>query len=285
MYKATLSFTTKDYDVRKNQILAEDFTTQSEIDEYLSIGYIVEYDETLEITQNGLYDVKEYEQANVDVPSGEPTLQSKSVTITTNTTTNIQADEGYDGLSNVAVTTNVSADMSEYFNSNWRLGSGSSNGISSNMKKIPALRYINNYSSASQLCQNMFSLEDASLLDISGVTSIQWIFASCEKLTNIGNPDTSLVTSFYEAFLNCSSLVNVPVLNTSHATNFSNCFGGCSALSNESLNNILQMCINATAFNGTKTLKKLGLTSAQATTCQSLSNWDAFVSAGWTTGY
>ena len=38
----------------------------------------------------------------------QPNLQSKSVEITENTTTNITADTGYDGLSSVAVTTNVS---------------------------------------------------------------------------------------------------------------------------------------------------------------------------------
>lgn len=35
----------------------------------------------------------------------------------------------------------------------------------------------------------------------------------------------------------------------------------------------------------TKTLKYMGISSTQATTCQSLSNWSAFTAAGWTTGY
>lgn len=49
---------------------------------------------------------------------GTPTLQDKSVTITENGTTNVTADTGYDGLSEVEVTTNVSggADLSDYFN-------------------------------------------------------------------------------------------------------------------------------------------------------------------------
>lgn len=34
-----------------------------------------------------------------------------------------------------------------------------------------------------------------------------------------------------------------------------------------------------------KILAYIGLSSAQATTCQTLSNWDAFVAAGWSTGY
>ena len=121
MYKATLSFTTKTYDVRKNQILADDFTTQDEINEYLNIGYIVEYDDTLEITENGLYDVKDYENADVDVPSGEPTLQSKTATPTTSQQV-IEADTGYDGLDKVTVSAVTSAIDSNIKSTNIKAG-------------------------------------------------------------------------------------------------------------------------------------------------------------------
>ena len=62
-------------------------------------------------------------------------------------------------------------------------------------------------------------------------------------------------------------------------------FNNCPKLSDNSLNNIMQMCINAVSYTGTKTLKYIGLSQTQATTCQSLSNWSAFTNAGWTTGY
>lgn len=45
MYKALVSFTTKEYDIKQNQILADDFTTESEIAEFLDIGYIREYNQ------------------------------------------------------------------------------------------------------------------------------------------------------------------------------------------------------------------------------------------------
>ena len=45
------------------------------------------------------------------------------------------------------------------------------------------------------------------------------------------------------------------------------------------------MCANATSYTGTKTLAYIGLTSAQANKCKSLSNYSAFIAAGWTTGY
>ena len=62
-------------------------------------------------------------------------------------------------------------------------------------------------------------------------------------------------------------------------------FSGCTSLSDESLNNILAMCKNATAYTDTKTLKYIGLTPEQANKCKTLSNYQAFLNAGWTTGY
>lgn len=44
MYKALTSFTTKNYDVKLNQILPSDFDTQEKIQDYLNANYIREYD-------------------------------------------------------------------------------------------------------------------------------------------------------------------------------------------------------------------------------------------------
>ena len=59
---------------------------------------------TIDITENGVVDVTSYASADVDV---QPDLESKSVTISTNTVTTIRPTEGKDGLSSVEVTTNV----------------------------------------------------------------------------------------------------------------------------------------------------------------------------------
>ena len=46
------------------------------------------------------------------------------------------------------------------------------------------------------------------------------------------------------------------------------------------------MCKNATSHaRSARTLKYIGLTSAQATESTTLSNYSAFTAAGWTTGY
>ena len=62
---------------------------------------------TISITENGTVDVSQYANAEVNV-SATPNLQSKSVTYTENGTATITPDEGYDGLSSVGVTVDVS---------------------------------------------------------------------------------------------------------------------------------------------------------------------------------
>ena len=66
------------------------------------------------ITANGTYtaandNLSGYDRVVVNVPTGEPSLQSKSVTVTPTTATQTQTvspDSGYDGLSSVGVTVN-----------------------------------------------------------------------------------------------------------------------------------------------------------------------------------
>lgn len=57
---------------------------------------------TLSITANGTFNVTNYANANVAVPSDTPSLQSKTVT-PTESQQSIQPDSGYDGLSAVTV--------------------------------------------------------------------------------------------------------------------------------------------------------------------------------------
>ena len=63
---------------------------------------------TISITENGTVDVTQYASAEVNV-SSSPSLQSKSVTYTSNGTATITPDEGYDGLSSVDVTVNMAS--------------------------------------------------------------------------------------------------------------------------------------------------------------------------------
>lgn len=60
----------------------------------------------LPITENTTYDVTRYARVSANIHPA-PNLQDKSITITENGTQNITCDEGYDGLGNVEVTTNI----------------------------------------------------------------------------------------------------------------------------------------------------------------------------------
>lgn len=141
--------------------------------------------------------------------------------------------------------------------------------------------YLFNY------CSGLVEIEE---IDTSSVTNMTSMFSYCSSLVEVPLLNTSKVSTMNGMFSSCGSLVTVPVLNTSKlsASNaISSMFSSCTKLSDESLNNILQMCINAVKIPtyGTRNLKDLGLTSDQVTRCQSLSNYQAFLDAGWTTGY
>ena len=126
-------------------------------------------------------------------------------------------------------------------------------------------------------------------VDISNITNMTSFFKSCSQFENAPNMNTSNVTTMSSAFADCTSLKNVPIYNLINIKNngLTSMFQNCPSLSNDSLNNILKMCINTNPNKYTirKTLKILGLTQEQAETCQTLSNWNDFVAAGWTTGY
>jgi surface protein len=159
----------------------------------------------------------------------------------------------------------------------------------SNLQKIGKIKSSSSLKKTVRMFAACMSLKNLDLTQLitSSVTDMNNMFQSCSKLENInfGIFDTSLVTNMYRMFYSCGKLTYIKQLNTNSVTNMSEMFVNCTSLSNESLNNILGMCIGATSYTGTKTLAYLGLTSNQATICQSLSNWDAFVASGWTTGY
>lgn len=130
------------------------------------------------------------------------------------------------------------------------------------------------------------SLEEVALLDTSKTTNIGNMFYDCRALKRVPLFDTSKIETWMNMFNGCKSLKDVPVFDTSSTTNMSYMFGSCANLTDTSLNNILKMCANATKMSASdKTLQKIGLSSTQATKCQSLSNYQEFLDAGWTTGY
>lgn len=153
-----------------------------------------------------------------------------------------------------------------------------------NLTTIPLLD-TSNVTDMVSIFNGCTSLTSVSQLDTSNVTNMSYMFYDCTSLTAIPLLNTSSATDTSHMFGNCTSLASVPQFDTSNVTNMGGMFNGCSSLNNESLNNILAMCANAVKITSNKTLKYIGLTEEQAQICTTLSNYQAFTNAGWTTGY
>lgn len=200
------------------------------------------------------------------------------------------------------------ADLSKYFVSEIKAGTQYVPGLTEMILTIPENTIVNG-TNLNYAFYSYDKLTEIPLMNTSNVTTMQYTFAGCQSLKeipliNTSNVtvmnnmctdcyviisfpllDTGKVTNMGQMFRNCNNLEDVPILDTKSVTNFYNMFQYCSKLSDNSLNNIMQMCINAISYAGTKTLKQLGLSSEQATICQGLSNYTDFLEAGWTTGY
>lgn len=117
---------------------------------------------------------------------------------------------------------------------------------------------------------------------------LQYAFQRCTKLETIsGNINTN---NLQWAFNECSNLKNIPVIYTHDlgSTAFRNTFLKCTSLTDASLDNILQTCINATSYTGTKTLAYLGITDTTiypTSRIEALPHYQDFLNAGWTIGY
>lgn len=74
------------------------------------------------------------------------------------------------------------------------------------------------------------SWSSAPALDFSNVTNFGSMFYGCTNLTSIPQMDTSKGTNFNYMFYGCSELTAIPQLDTSNGTSFSSMFYGCTNL-------------------------------------------------------
>ena len=169
--------------------------------------------EELSVTANGEYvpTTDGFSKVNVNVPIPEPNLQTKSIEIVKNGTQTISADNGYDGLRSVSITTNVS-------------GSTTSDKIK--MIDGMKLNYTDRSIDYSKLDFSqvtdfgyMFAysnINSALNIDTSNVTNMRYIFRGCDNLwyvENIANWDVRNVIYMNGFFYNCSDIYQAPDLS------------------------------------------------------------------------
>lgn len=136
-----------------------------------------------------------------------------------------------------------------------------------------------------QMFQDCIELENVPLFITNSATNMQQMFSGATKLRTAQPFSTSNVTNFTAMYGNCTSLENVPVYDMQKVTgtNHHNMFVNCPMLTDESLNNIMASLITATLLTSNKTLTYVGFGLDKREKCQTLSNWEAFTQAGWTT--
>ena len=169
-------------------------------------------------------------------------------------------------------------------------GMSGRNGFLSYVKKIYDLD-LSNYTTMVSIFNGSYRLEEVGVIGYPNTAmNYDSIFESCESLVTAPTFTGAKVQRFARSFRGCTNLVNVPIWDTTYFDVFglNGTFANCPNLSDESLNNIMKTCIDATSkitIASYRTLKQVGLSSSQATTCTTLSNYTAFTNAGWTTGY
>lgn len=159
------------------------------------------------------------------------------------------------------------------------------------LQKIPTLN-MDNVTNFYAMCNNCVNLKEVGNIELK--SSVGSTLNASLIFQNTAIETAPMIKSIralnlYQAFKNCADLKNVPVweIGTGGQGNsdMSDTFLNCVELTDKSLNNIMATIKNLPNYGGTKTLKYIGLTETQATTCTTLSNWSALQTAGWTTGF
>lgn len=180
---------------------------------------------------------------------GTVNLESKEVTITSNTTTEVTPSEGYDGLSKVNITTNVPSgmdwsligytpedvqadyDYSLSIKNNWVDSQNLSSKFLNNttLKYMPVVSTTNASGSIESMfkgCSNL--LEIPPFVFTNEITSIYQMFRLCSKLKKIdaSNWNGTNLKNISQAFYNCTDLeyLDLRTIDFSKVTNFSSAF-------------------------------------------------------------
>lgn len=175
---------------------------------------------TLQITENGTYNVREYEQATVEVEGsgGSSKYAPRYISFYNYTGTELN-----DELSNLDTSNMIS--MNDMFTNCAKL-------TSLDLSSFNTSNVTEMYSMFSS-CKKLTSL-DLSSFDTSNVTNMKFMFHYCDTLKSIdlSSFDTSKVTEMQSMFQNCTFLptLDLSSFNTSNVTNMSSMFNSCKSL-------------------------------------------------------
>lgn len=196
----------------------------------------------------------------------------------------------------ISITTNGTHDVTNYISANVNVVgennakidtsfTGNDCTIKRTLLSLPEID-VSNANDLNNAFEELKKIETISLINMNSNLTMSSSFSGCSSLVSVSITGSGKPSGMALTFNGCSSLVDIPSFDGSMISNMNNCFIACPSLSNESLNKILLLCATTTSRYGyDKTLKKIGLSSTQATTCTTLSNWATAQAAGWTTGY
>lgn len=187
---------------------------------------------TIDIMENGTYNVSSYASADVDV---QPDLETKSITITENTTTTITPTSGKDGLSSVEITTDVQSGGGKYAPRRCVFSNYTGTELNYELENIDSsnmMRFANMFS----YCSNLISVDLKNIVASNmNDGNANNFFLNCSSLTTITNMENLINTNILQVggfFQNCSSLteLNLQGWNTSNVESTTNMFYGCTRL-------------------------------------------------------
>ena len=204
----------------------------------------------------------------------DPILQDKTVEITENGTTTITADEGYDGLNNVSVTTNVAGSGGNEPSigiklENWDTEGYPTQASIEGLEVLPTYYFYNtkqsflskiktiNLKQVKEISDYGFGISNLEVMDLSNTTSIgKYIFTACSSLKTVTLP--SNITILGEGVFNtCTSLEEITLPNLLNLIP-KKAFYGCSSLKTVNISNKTTQ-IAESAFQNCIGLKKMAL--------------------------